>query len=783
MPSTFLQNLKHRRVPQILGLYLGTCWGIIQFTTWLVERYLLTEILVDIAAVTLFSLIPTVFLLAYTHGAPGKDHWTRLEKVGVPCNLAVTLGLLVFIVYGEDLGATATKIELTDEEGQTIERLVPKEAFRRRAALFFWDNRTGDESLDWLQYGLPAMLAADLSQDLFLDIWTPHAHYSGRSAFARLRSAGHEDGLTVPLALLQEVAAEIHRGHFVTGSFTGRADQLDLSLTLYQTDPVRELATHSVSGADPQALVDQLTPLLKRDLEVPESSEQLADDLPIGEQWSQDLSAIEAYVAGQNALLFDNDYAAAVAHWQRCVERDPSFARTYLELSTALLNQGELQAAAEAIAAGLRHDYKLTEGERIALRGLSYSLQGDFERRTRLNEMWTELEPTNVNARIALATAYRWTGNRVDQALATYEEVYTLDPSQDWVLLEIGKLAKVRGDREAAIAHFKRYATLHRDEQAPLLSIGMMQQEDGDLAAAREAYERAALVDTGRVGPLLHLASLDLAEGDVGGARRQLDEAEATAFTPQAAMAVLEARLAFHERRGQSQQAFALLPRIEAAAARFANPVSVMMDGKILYLDRYVPVGKRDEAEAQLAAFAAQLDPPMDEFVNLGYLFVAMRAQDAAAMEVYRGKAEAAIARWHRQDLSPITENAKASALALRGRHAEAAEAYRHTLALYEGSIQSSEERSSKFELLVQLGRSRRLAGDPEAAADALEQTLAAIPYHPEANLEMARLQQAAGNTAAARRHLEKALHIWAEADESFTLAQEARDLAAQLAS
>ena len=36
---TWIQNLLDRRVPQILGLYLGASWGVIQFVEWLTERY------------------------------------------------------------------------------------------------------------------------------------------------------------------------------------------------------------------------------------------------------------------------------------------------------------------------------------------------------------------------------------------------------------------------------------------------------------------------------------------------------------------------------------------------------------------------------------------------------------------------------------------------------------------------------------------------------------------------------------------------------------------------
>ena len=37
--------------------------------------------------------MPSVVILAYFHGAPGKDEWTKIEKIGVPVNI-----IFIFLV-------------------------------------------------------------------------------------------------------------------------------------------------------------------------------------------------------------------------------------------------------------------------------------------------------------------------------------------------------------------------------------------------------------------------------------------------------------------------------------------------------------------------------------------------------------------------------------------------------------------------------------------------------------------------------------------------------------
>ena len=47
-----ITDLVRRRVPQILGIYLAVGWGMLEFTDWLVNRYVLSSHLIDLGLVT-----------------------------------------------------------------------------------------------------------------------------------------------------------------------------------------------------------------------------------------------------------------------------------------------------------------------------------------------------------------------------------------------------------------------------------------------------------------------------------------------------------------------------------------------------------------------------------------------------------------------------------------------------------------------------------------------------------------------------------------------------------
>ena len=98
MKKSLIRNLLDRRVPQILGSYFVGSTTLILFVDWLVKEYGFAEYFSSIALFGLISILPSVVILAYFHGAPGKDEWTRVEKFGIPLNI-LFIALALFTGY------------------------------------------------------------------------------------------------------------------------------------------------------------------------------------------------------------------------------------------------------------------------------------------------------------------------------------------------------------------------------------------------------------------------------------------------------------------------------------------------------------------------------------------------------------------------------------------------------------------------------------------------------------------------------------------------------------
>ena len=130
-----MSELNNRRVPQFLGFYAAAGWTLIQFVEWLTIRYQYSPHLVDLSLGVVLSMIPSIIILSYFHGAPGKDQWNRIERIGIPLNIVVSIIVMAVFFYPKDLGATTKTVTYEDEDGNNIERVIPKVEFRKNIFL------------------------------------------------------------------------------------------------------------------------------------------------------------------------------------------------------------------------------------------------------------------------------------------------------------------------------------------------------------------------------------------------------------------------------------------------------------------------------------------------------------------------------------------------------------------------------------------------------------------------------------------------------------------------
>lgn len=115
---TLFDKLMKRRVFPIVGMYVAATWLVIELGDWITERFDLPANLTSYVFVAMIVMLPAVALLAYNHGAPGRDRWTRTEHVFVSVNVLVAVATVYLFNPGIDASAAIETLEIADETGQ-----------------------------------------------------------------------------------------------------------------------------------------------------------------------------------------------------------------------------------------------------------------------------------------------------------------------------------------------------------------------------------------------------------------------------------------------------------------------------------------------------------------------------------------------------------------------------------------------------------------------------------------------------------------------------------------
>ncbi len=733
-------------------------WGLVEFTNYLVDRYVLSPYLPDLALLTWALMVPTVLMLAYFHGRPGRDAWTSLEKVGIPANVILAGALLLYSFAGKDLGAATIAVTLEDETGTSVERIVPKSEFRKRAALFYFDNQSADTAFDWLQYGLVFALYNDLRQDQFISV------QFGPDFIQRFKEADFRDGLKLPLTLKREISHERHLDYFVTGKIDRSGEGLTITTQLYETRRGKLLKERSFYGNDPLAMVDEITVQLKRDLEIPAQHIEDSPDLPAAEQLTSSPEAFRQFIDGIYALTVSEDWRSAEASLRQAITDDPSFATAHAVLFTVYTVINDSERAKQSLESALKFQYKLPERSRFSLKANYFHLvEQDVERAIAVTRMHTELFPDDLDGLRQLAGFYELTTD-TERAIATHERILELDPQQTGHLQHIGRLYAQRGDYQKALDRYRSYANLHPDDYRSFTVIGDLYSTMGEHQRARAQYENALLLASDNASIFIQLARSDFNLGNFTRSENEYQQALAVVKTPEQRAAVYEAMISFLELRGKMGQAVELTETRQREMAEYQPPLSFLLS-KLNSLDTYVRAGRTDTAFSILRELETQLSPPFDAFIPFGYSQIYLELEEADELEAALEGLQGAIENLGFSSLRPYSIHARGKIFELRGEYDQA-------IITYQRALQLDPTAAS---IHIDIGRCYRKLNQLEAAQESLIHTLQLQPYRPEAQHEMARILTAAGEPERARAHLETALRVWSDADPGYEPAREAR--------
>jgi serine/threonine protein kinase/tetratricopeptide (TPR) repeat protein len=750
-------------VLKVLGVYSVIVAVTFLLLDYLVNRFVLSPHLPNLGTVALLSLFPSVVIFAFQRNRGSIAEWTRLGKVGIPINVAASVAMLVLMFGTKELGAATSSIVVRDEDGNAVERVVPKSEFRKRLVIFYFDPEEADSQHVWYSYGIAGALETDLSQDLFFQLISPEKFASG------FQERGYPDGVGLPLTLRRELADDAHVPFFVSGSFTREAGEFKITMTLHETARGKLLAEHTFTGEDMFEVVDRMSLQLKRDLDLPEQYIEQMEDLPVAEVLTGSMSSLEHLMRGLFALMLRSDWQSAAASLERSVVEDPTNALAQYFLYAVSILGNDREKAAAAIQGAMQHMYRLPDRIQFQIKTSYYDFMQQPEKVLAVAKMRIELSPDDIEGRAQLATLHKLRNER-DEAIAQYEAILEADPTQYEFLREIAALHRSKGDFDEAVLNYERYAAEFPEDRASYSSLGGLYRMLGQHERAKEYYDRAQMIEPENVSTLVSLALLERGFGHFDAELVQLHEALNLARTAVDSGTVLTPLRRAYSFRGLLSKAIEVL-ELELTGAEQVSAAVPFLVAQLSTLDLYVRAGRRDDAERKYEAAAAELQPPFDKLSAFGRLAISVELDDPERAELALVDLEEFIQAFGAEALRSRVDHAQGRIHEMRGEYEDAIQSFLSELELDHTNLN----------VLQDLGRCYRKLGSLDEAEEYLNEARRSVPADPWVLYELALVAAELGDTDVAVERLESALGVWADADPEFREAREAREKLAEL--
>ncbi len=758
------QELRERRVPQITSGYLVGGWGLIQFFDFLEGRMAVSPNLVNLIGLGLVVLLPSVIMLAWVHGRPGKDTWGRTPKVILSANILAMFVLLSFLFRGQSMGAITKTIEVQDENGTVSERVVPKSQFRHRLLLFYPEN-IGNESDNWARETLNTLQAMDLNQDVFVETAIP------MNIVSLLKDVGNEDGFGLSRPLKRKIVKEGHWPFFLTSTLEFKNDFWVFSSELHESKSGRVLVSRTTEAPDLFTLADLTSREIRKDLGIPSAHLESSEDLPVADLSSNDLEAVKSHVQGLLAVSFENDWARSASLFDDAVARDGGFARAQFMRFVVYQTLGEKEKSNEAIAIAMENLFRVSERTRFLIKTqYYYNVKQDSDKSMAVLNMWSQIYPNDVEA-LSMKAIFSFIRQDLRATIEAYEKILTIDPSQVKLIRKIANIYKVLGENEQAEKFYLSFIEKYPTDTKGYRDLAVFYSSIGKLDQARNTLEKAQLVDPAELDLILGLVDLDIKLGRYQKSSNVLNTQLKQAKTERDKLNILSRKRKLASILGHSEELLQVIETYNTYLQKIQSPLQANLVFSVL-LPLASDAGLSEQVLEKLDALSSQIPEPFNKLVGIGQAWTLIELGRFEEAQTPLDEASALVDAYK-------FETYKSHLALIRGSAAEKTNDFPTAVQEYKTAMDLALEMQPMFG--IRYARALRKNNQLEEAETVLEEALKQNPAHPELHLEMAEVLFTREMVNKALKHLKIAEEAWSGADSEFPPAKRARKLAKQI--
>ncbi|MGD8319458.1 MAG: hypothetical protein PVJ02_03360, partial [Gemmatimonadota bacterium] len=387
-PSLF-ERLKQARIVQVLLVYLGASWGVLQLADVLTNTVGLPQWVGGFALLLLAIGLVIILATAWVQSLPSTtaaeeagERPTDWEVAPAEALASIKAGRLPYLTWGRAIlggvvalsllfGGAGVYVLLT---GRSIPAFGPQEVAAGEAAegiAVVPFSVTGGDNLDLWREGMVDLLSTNL------DGLGGFRTIDSRTVMARWREKVQSDAPDLRTVL--EAAAATDARYGLVGTVVGSPAGIRLSAEVYDLSSGDKVATASEEGSaeDVLSLANELSVDLTRGL-IGATGSGAVQSERLEALTTSSLPALRAYLQGEAAMRHA-DFATAAASYERAVEQDSLFALGWYRLADAYgwLEDIGSEAGARALQKAEGMMDRLPARERIMVQASQAARSGD----------------------------------------------------------------------------------------------------------------------------------------------------------------------------------------------------------------------------------------------------------------------------------------------------------------------------------------------------------------------------------------------------------------------
>jgi tetratricopeptide (TPR) repeat protein len=323
-----------------------------------------------------------------------------LRKLLIPAVVVIALAVVAIVIWR------------LVPSGERV--LIPQD--KPSLAVMYFENNTGNESLDIWSSALSDLLISDLSQSKYIRVLPKDRLFGILSQLNLLESKRYSS------ENLRDVAARGGASHILQGTLTKAGENFRINTTLQESSTMEIIGSDMVEGKGEESfhsMVDELTRRIKANFKL--STKEIESDLDkeVGKITTSSLEAYKYYSQGRDFHM-NGDYRLSIPLMEKAIAIDPEFAMAYRSMASSYSNLGYYAERDKYLKKALELSERLSYKERYLIQGNYYYNAETYDKSLESFKKLLEVYPDDRDARIFLAFMY----NQIeewDKAIGQYE--------------------------------------------------------------------------------------------------------------------------------------------------------------------------------------------------------------------------------------------------------------------------------------------------------------------------------------------------------------------------